>query len=571
MTQQLTTGSIKVLYNNEKSSPLYNKPIVQVIDIKPVSVTGGTRYRVILSDGVHFMQAMLAASHSNIVEDQSLKRNSVIRLNESVCNLLQNRKILIVLNIDIVTTDVDSKIGAPTTLEMQAGGNASSPSTKQEPSNQSSLSGPVKSSGFSSGSGANMQLEASLTPIKNLNPYQTRWTIKARITQKSPIKKWHNAKGDGQLFSVNLLDQTGEIKATAFNDQVDRLYNIFEEGKVYYISKARVTMAKKQFSTLNNEYELGLEHGTEIEACGSESAIPQMSYDFVKIADLDKHEKGSNVDILGVVTEDQGVSEIITKATGRPTKKREITIVDDSNKSVRLTLWDTAAEEFDSNGTPVLACKGARVGDFNGRTLSLGGNSTFKRNPEIPEAQNLQKWYREKGSSSSFETFSSGMVGLGESSGPSKMMTLQQAKAENLGGDKPGYFTFRGTVVFIRTENFAYPGCPECKKKLLLEEAGWRCERCMKSFKNPDYHYIITMSAEDATSQIFVSGFDEVGKVLLNMDANEMMRLKENDSAAAQVVFTKALFQTFIFKVRAKQETFNVRQSRFFSVGIHSH
>jgi replication factor A1 len=63
-----------------------------------------------------------------------------------------------------------------------------------------------------------------------------------------------------------LLDQSGEIKATGFNDQVDRLYNMLEEGKVYYISKARVSMAKKQFSTLNNEYELNFEHSTEIEA-----------------------------------------------------------------------------------------------------------------------------------------------------------------------------------------------------------------------------------------------------------------------------------------------------------------
>jgi replication factor A1 len=93
-----------------------------------------------------------------------------------------------------------------------------------------------------------------------------RWHIKARVTQKSPIRKWHNARGDGQLFSVNLLDQSGEIKATAFNDQVDRLYNMLEEGRVYYISKARVTMAKKQFSTLNNEYELSLDPSTEFEA-----------------------------------------------------------------------------------------------------------------------------------------------------------------------------------------------------------------------------------------------------------------------------------------------------------------
>ena len=86
------------------------------------------------------------------------------------------------------------------------------------------------------------------------------------MSQKSPIKEWQNAKGGGQLFSVNLLDQTGEIKATAFGDQVTHLYHVLEEGKVYYISKARVTMARKQFSNLNNEYELGLEPNTEIEA-----------------------------------------------------------------------------------------------------------------------------------------------------------------------------------------------------------------------------------------------------------------------------------------------------------------
>ena len=93
-----------------------------------------------------------------------------------------------------------------------------------------------------------------------------RWHIKARVTQKSEIKKWHNSKSDGQLFSVHLLDSSGEIKATIFTDQVDRFFNLLEEGKVYYISKARVTMARKQFSTLNNEYELVFENGTEIQA-----------------------------------------------------------------------------------------------------------------------------------------------------------------------------------------------------------------------------------------------------------------------------------------------------------------
>jgi len=61
------------------------------------------------------------------------------------------------------------------------------------------------------------------------------------------------------------MDQSGEIRATAFNTVVDDLYDRFEEGKVYYISRARVNLAKKKFSNLQNDYELSLEKHTEVE------------------------------------------------------------------------------------------------------------------------------------------------------------------------------------------------------------------------------------------------------------------------------------------------------------------
>lgn len=62
--------------------------------------------------------------------------------------------------------------------------------------------------------------------------YYPRWTLKARVTSKSEKKRWSNAKGEGQLFSVVLMDETGEIKATAFNAAVDSLYDLLEEGRV---------------------------------------------------------------------------------------------------------------------------------------------------------------------------------------------------------------------------------------------------------------------------------------------------------------------------------------------------
>lgn len=177
---------------------------------------------------------------------------------------------MIILNFDIVQSDVENKIGSPTSLDKTASPASSSPSATPVPTKTdapaTSQSSFTSQPSFTAASGVNMQLEANITPIMNLNPYQTRWHIKALVTQKTPIKKWHNARGDGQLFSCNFLDQTGEIRATVFNDQVDRFYNLLEEGKVFYISKARVVMAKKQFSNLNNEYELQLEKATEIEA-----------------------------------------------------------------------------------------------------------------------------------------------------------------------------------------------------------------------------------------------------------------------------------------------------------------
>lgn len=107
---------------------------------------------------------------------------------------------------------------------------------------------------------------ATIYPIEAISPYAHKWTIKARCTSKSAIKTWHRSNSEGKLFSVNLLDDSGEIRATGFNDQCDMLYDLFQEGSVYYISSpCRVQIAKKQFSNLTNDYELTFERDTVVE------------------------------------------------------------------------------------------------------------------------------------------------------------------------------------------------------------------------------------------------------------------------------------------------------------------
>lgn len=112
----------------------------------------------------------------------------------------------------------------------------------------------------------NSSTYGNIHPIEALSPYAHKWTIKARCTHKGDIKTWHNKNGEGKLFSANFLDESGEIRATGFNDQCDALYELIQEGGVYYISSpCRVQIAKKQFSNVNNDYELTFERDTQVE------------------------------------------------------------------------------------------------------------------------------------------------------------------------------------------------------------------------------------------------------------------------------------------------------------------
>ena len=61
-------------------------------------------------------------------------------------------------------------------------------------------------------------------PIKALNQFNTEWCIKARILKKADMRKYNNAKGEGCILNLDLIDRDGTmIQATAFNDTARKL------------------------------------------------------------------------------------------------------------------------------------------------------------------------------------------------------------------------------------------------------------------------------------------------------------------------------------------------------------
>ena len=135
--------------------------------------------------------------------------------------------------------------------------------------------------------------------------------------------------------------------------------------------------------------------------------VPTISYNFIRdIASLQEVEKDSIIDAIGIVKTIGEVGEFVSKTTQKPYNRREITIVDASGYEIRITIFGKNSTTFSSNEGSIIAIKGARVGDFNGKSLTLLSDSTINTEPDIPEAHKLRGWYDYQGSNMNFNSFS---------------------------------------------------------------------------------------------------------------------------------------------------------------------
>jgi replication factor A1 len=87
---------------------------------------------------------------------------------------------------------------------------------------------------------------------------------------------------------MDFVDASGEIRATIFQEAVDRFYSVFEVGKVYDVSNAKVKYANKQFSAIKHDFELVLDSNTIVAmvADGAVSDIPQVISTHTSIVDI---------------------------------------------------------------------------------------------------------------------------------------------------------------------------------------------------------------------------------------------------------------------------------------------
>uniref|UniRef100_A0A674MV09 Replication protein A subunit n=1 Tax=Takifugu rubripes TaxID=31033 RepID=A0A674MV09_TAKRU len=537
-----------------------------------------TRYRVRMSDGRHLWSAFLLATQLNHLSEENLlvphcvcllKKTTTSTLSDGryvfsyLCALHLLFCLFIILDMEILQSAEKSGglIGNPTTYK-ESGGTASPMKTSAEKPSPSKFSpSEASSSKFSpmKGSAAFVWFAPLLwCKVIITRVFSPRWTIRARVMNKSSIRTWNNSRGEGKLFSFEIVDESGEMKITAFNKEVDKFFSLVEQGKVYYISKATLKVANKQYNTLKHDYEMTLHAHSSIMPCADGQDIPAVQCDFVPIAELENRDKDAIIDVIGVCKTAEDVSRITTKSS-REVSKRTLHLIDTTGKMVAATLWGEEAEKFEGSEQPVVAIKGARLSDFGGRSLSALFSSTVMVNPDIPEAFRLRAWYDQGGyalASQSLSETKSGGSGM-----RMNWKTLSDVKNENLGhGEKADYFSCVATLLYSRKDTCLYRACPsvDCNKKVLDQHNGWfRCEKCNREFPNFKYRLLLSANLADFGDNQWVTCFQETAEALLGHSAETLGQLRDTDEAAFDAVFQKANFTTHIFKNRVKLETYN--------------
>jgi len=140
--------------------------------------------------------------------------------------------------------------------------------------------------------------------------------------------------------------------------------------------------------------------------------------------------------------------------------------------------------------------------------------------------------------------------------------SLAEVKALQLGSE-PEYANIRATISRVSPSSkqeerpIWYSSCTKCSRKVVGDEgSGFSCESCGWSGAQCTYRYILSLAVSDATTTAYVSAFNDQATALLGKTADDLKALKEQSETEYQAVLDAAAFKRYVFRMRAKMETY---------------
>jgi replication factor A1 len=589
LTRDAVYEIAKTLQNQVVKTPqLRIKPIMQVIHHSEIIGNKGERcgrLKITLSDSIHFISCMYGKNDLT-----TLSNFCFVRINDFLVKTLHERIIVIILSMQVIYPAISGqeRLGNPvdfekTTLLQDLFDSTLALECKQTPTN---LPSPIRSSCVDNNNQQSfLQNERSITPISLLSPYNKKWKLQGRITSKSEITTWSNSRGDGSLFNIVILDAAGtDIRATFFKEGVTKFYNMLEISKVYTFAGGRVKQANVQYNSCQSSFEIVFDELSEIHLITDDGSISHQLYNFIgSISNIEILEADVAIDLIAVIKQVGECMKMPSKKTGNDILKCELTLIDDSNTEISLTLWGNAAAKAKSlfSNQPIVAIRRALTSEFNSKkslrsNLNTGGidiNPFF-----LPNAKKLHSWWLSQ--SNAITTIKPRNLSLHTTqiqhsfdtiAERSNITKIKEHSMEAKNVDKRDYFTIKGYCKFIsnnREGGAWYAACPNsddpCRNlyKVTQSEDGstWECKKCCKHYPKPVRRWILSAVIQDYSSSTWVTLYNEQAELLLGgITADEAFDLSNGDDNIFNIdkynsIFFKPLYQEYIFKCKVKNE-----------------
>lgn len=503
--------------------------VVQIYGLKPPDSSKKPRVAMRISDGCYSIRCL-----SYYIPE--LKNFDVVNVAEyKLVNLKEGNVIIQLSKVEILYTDVKRLIGSPVdhlkaNINEETIGARIPESAKclEQPSDndptQEEREEPPKEYIIQSSSEVK-----GVMPIKALGLHSSDWTIKVRLIRKGELKKFTREKyGESHLLPLEFIDSEGtQICATLFSSGVDKYQSILTPLSCYLVSNGTVKMANKNYTSVRNDFAITLDATVAIQPVADDPSIPRAGYCFMPIVKIAEVASGTMIDIIGVVRTVREVTEF-GRRDGTHTVRRGILLCDDSGHEIEVTMWGALAEG-NYSVDDIVAFKGVRVSDYNGKQLNTTSDTMITKDPEHERTKELRSWRANK---EDLELVS--LTNKSVSAEDMLMLAEVIKSGETLDADPKGMMCWvSGSIIMIMYDKgFYYMGCKKCKKKVPDSV----CDRC-KEEAIP--YYMFNMKISDGTDSVWVHVFGEQGEALVKKPVGEMMKLQEKDSANFKQTFDK--------------------------------
>jgi len=418
--------------------------------------------------------------------------------------------------------------------------------------------------------------EITYFPIRELSTYQSKWTIRARITSCGQMRtfKSKSGSGEGKVYNVDLLDvEGGEIRASFFNEAAEKNYDKMQVGKCFVLSKGQVRIANRQYNMCKHRYELIFDKMAQVEEVGDVVGIDTVKLDISDLRSVQSKTLPCSVDICGIVASFEQ-THAFTSKDGKDLVKRELTIADDSAVSMKVTIWGDRAQQEDAvfAGNPVIAMKGVFVKEWQGGIAgSLLGGGMLLTQPTIPEAAKVKAWWAEGGSTQKLKYVSetTGGGGGGRQALGKSIDAEEFRLATTRLTAQPELYTLHCRLSTVQTrkqgeaQSLTYTACAEPKEGNGLPcnrrvDGGGYCSFCNKAGKT-SLKMTLRCNFIDAMDSFWVTTFHEASEKVVNMTATDVRDKEEQQGREAAESALKDTYYGDLLQitVRGKQDSYN--------------